>query len=97
MKQAICHKCGKDLKHLVPDDATEVTCFACDNPRRKHSVLINVEFDEPCSRTQSLDTVHGWLETYGHTSSGHGFEFKFIRMSGRGEVKHEHKNVRPKV
>ena len=21
--------CGKDLKHLVPDDAEEVTCFNC--------------------------------------------------------------------
>lgn len=31
MKPAICHKCGKDLKRTVPDDATDVTCFACDN------------------------------------------------------------------
>ena len=32
MKQAICYKCGKDLNSQVPDDAGEVTCFACDNP-----------------------------------------------------------------
>lgn len=29
-KPAICHKCGKNLKRRVPDDAEEVTCFACD-------------------------------------------------------------------
>jgi hypothetical protein len=34
MKPAICSKCGKDLKHLVPNDASHVTCFACDNPKK---------------------------------------------------------------
>ncbi len=29
MKQAICCKCGKDLKRKVPDDAKEVICFQC--------------------------------------------------------------------
>jgi hypothetical protein len=31
-KTPICHKCGKVLKGKVPDDATEITCFFCDNP-----------------------------------------------------------------
>lgn len=30
MKRAICSRCGKDLGRLVPDDATHVVCFACD-------------------------------------------------------------------
>jgi hypothetical protein len=31
MKRAICSKCGKPLQGKVPDDATEVICFKCDN------------------------------------------------------------------
>lgn len=30
MKQAVCHRCGKRFKHQIPDDAEQVTCFACD-------------------------------------------------------------------
>lgn len=29
MIRAICCKCGKDLKMMLPDDAEEITCFAC--------------------------------------------------------------------
>lgn len=29
MKQAICHKCHKNLGGQVPDDAEEVTCYKC--------------------------------------------------------------------
>jgi len=29
MKNAICHTCGKDLHHLIPSDAEEITCYDC--------------------------------------------------------------------
>lgn len=32
-KSAVCEKCGKRLEGQVPVDATNVTCFACDNPK----------------------------------------------------------------
>lgn len=32
VKQAICSKCGDKLDGMVPDDATDVVCFKCDNP-----------------------------------------------------------------
>jgi hypothetical protein len=35
MKPAVCSKCGKRFKHMIPDDAEDVVCFACDNPPRK--------------------------------------------------------------
>lgn len=31
-KPALCSKCGRDLLALVPEEATGVTCFECDNP-----------------------------------------------------------------
>lgn len=34
-KPAICSRCGQDLGGRVPVDATEVICFACDNPEAR--------------------------------------------------------------
>ena len=36
MKAAVCSKCGKATGGMVPDDATHITCFACDNNLCKH-------------------------------------------------------------
>jgi exosome complex RNA-binding protein Csl4 len=35
MKIATCSKCGKDLGVLVPKDAEQIICFACDNKKEK--------------------------------------------------------------
>ena len=48
MKRAICCRCGKDLRHNIPDDAEEVTCFECcekENKRRDH--IAKAEADPP--------------------------------------------------
>lgn len=35
MKIPYCSKCGKRLPGTVPDDATNITCFACTNPPKE--------------------------------------------------------------
>jgi hypothetical protein len=33
MKPAVCEKCGKKLDGFVPEDATDIICFACNEGR----------------------------------------------------------------
>lgn len=47
MKQAVCYKCGKKFKHQVPDDAGEVTCFACDQISPGLDAALKDELEHP--------------------------------------------------
>lgn len=41
MKEAICTKCGKNLDHMVPDDAELLICADCDR-KDHHNTLMTV-------------------------------------------------------
>lgn len=43
MKRAICIKCKKHLDSKVPNDATDIICFRCDNesPNETHQRCFN--------------------------------------------------------
>lgn len=36
MKTPICYKCGKKMPGQVPDETTEITCFACEFKGKKY-------------------------------------------------------------
>lgn len=41
----------------------------------KHQLVVEIECDDYQGQRQAQDRLHAWLETYGHTSAGHGFAF----------------------
>lgn len=43
--------------------------------KRRHAVRIVVNLDDAASEASARKRVHDWLETFGHTSVSHGFEF----------------------
>lgn len=43
--------------------------------RRRHMVRIVVHLNDSASDASACQRVHNWLETFGHTSVSHGFEF----------------------
>ncbi len=49
-----------------------------DTRPRLHQLIIEVEFDERTGLSAARDKVGRWLGTFGHTASGHGFEFKTV-------------------
>lgn len=47
---------------------------------RKHILIVEVEcFDAQGSR-EAENRLLRWIETYGHTSTGHGFEFSKMSL-----------------
>jgi hypothetical protein len=36
MKPVVCEKCGKKLDGFVPEDATDIICFACNEFLSEH-------------------------------------------------------------
>ncbi len=42
---------------------------------RRHTLVVELLSDDAIGQRQAQDSLHGWLETFGHTASGHGFEF----------------------
>lgn len=43
--------------------------------RRRNVLVVEILADLPEGQRQAQDRLHRWLETYGHTASGHGFGF----------------------
>jgi hypothetical protein len=43
--------------------------------RIKHQLVVEIECLDAQGQRQAQDRLHRWLETYGYTSSGNGFEF----------------------
>lgn len=43
--------------------------------RISHFLTVEIKTHDPSTRQESFDSVHAWLETYGYTSVGHGFDF----------------------
>lgn len=43
--------------------------------KKTHSVLVVIKTDDAESMDKAAERLHGWLETFGHTSTSHGFEF----------------------
>lgn len=54
---------------------------------RKHIVKIEIECLDPQSNAQAKTRVQNWLETYGYTSSGHGFDFVTIEQTAEPDTK----------
>lgn len=42
---------------------------------RRHSLVIHILTHEPKGQRQAQNHLYKWLETFGHSSGGHGFEF----------------------
>jgi hypothetical protein len=42
---------------------------------RRQTLVVEIFVDWPVGSRQAQDRLHRWLETFGHTSSGHGFAF----------------------
>jgi hypothetical protein len=42
---------------------------------KTHSLLVVIKTDDVESMDKAAERLHGWLETFGHTSASHGFEF----------------------
>lgn len=41
----------------------------------RHTVRVVISFDEVSTDAEARKHFHNWLETFGHTSVSHGFEF----------------------
>jgi hypothetical protein len=66
MKQAICSKCGIEFSNMVPDDAGEITCFACDMATHSEPRGLKYTREQWFSLSMKLRR-RWWLETnYGH-------------------------------
>lgn len=50
MKKAVCHRCGKCFKCQIPDNAEQVTCFACDQISPELDAAISEELAEGTPR-----------------------------------------------
>lgn len=46
---------------------------------------VKIEMQFKCTKREAYDKLKSWLEHYGHTSSGHGFEFKEVSYLGEDE------------
>jgi hypothetical protein len=42
--------------------------------RKRHKIVLVIETIDAQSAEQARQRLHDWLETYGHSASGHGFE-----------------------
>lgn len=40
-----------------------------------HIIRVQIRVRDQQSPAQAAERVHRWLETYGYTSTGHGFDF----------------------
>lgn len=49
----------------------------------KHLLVIEIECLDKQSHTEARDRLVRWLETYGYTSPGHGFEFSSVDVMTR--------------
>jgi hypothetical protein len=84
MKPAICSRCGKDLKDLVPDDAEDVVCFRCneaENKRRERQVRLRSA--QPALRYQRRRIENCAIEKGG---LGHGHSQAHIAQRTRSLV-----------
>lgn len=51
---------------------------------RRHTIIVEIECLDPQGSHQAESRLLRWLETFGHTSVGHGFEFfKVGRVAGK--------------
>lgn len=48
--------------------------------KTKHLLVVEIECLDKQSHTEAQDRLVRWLETYGYTSPGHGFEFVAVYM-----------------
>lgn len=39
---------------------------------------VKIEMHFACTRREAFNKLKSWLEHYGHTSTGHGFDFKEV-------------------
>lgn len=44
--KAVCHRCLKDLKHDVPDDAQHITCVECNTLRPREADIAFHKLDD---------------------------------------------------
>lgn len=44
----------------------------------RHKLCVEVVSDMDRGQRQMQERLHRWLETYGHTASSYGFEFKSV-------------------
>lgn len=48
---------------------------------KTHTFYVTIDPHFPMSEREALDKIHSWLETYGHTSVGHGFDLKSVSIA----------------
>ena len=58
---------------------------------KRHILVVEIECLDTQGQRQAQDRLHRYLETYGYTSPGHGFEFKTV-----GVLAGKHLSSKPK-
>jgi hypothetical protein len=48
----------------------------------KHILVLEIKCFDLQEQKKAQDRLIRWLETYGHTAAGHGFEFLTMSVSG---------------
>ena len=53
----------------------------------KHTLVVTIECDDAQGQRQAQERLHGWLETFGHTASSHGFSFTSVGVMTGKQIK----------
>jgi hypothetical protein len=54
---------------------------------KRHTLVIEIECHDTQGSHEAEDRLLRWLETFGHTSVGHGFEFFMVGRISRKAMK----------
>lgn len=58
---------------------------------KTNTFFLTIKGHDPLNEEEAFDKLHSWLQTYGYTSTGHGFDFKSLSVGI-----HKHRSVTKK-